>query len=495
VRYVARLVGPSRTLQRWLVATYAAVALLAVALSAVVISVTLWLIVLDRLGVDLAGEAYLIADQVWQPLQTGDTAAVAEYVQRIAPLTTGHILVVDRTGAVVAAGDPEALAALQEDAALGTALSGESTVTTSGRFGRHSTVIHVVVPVRAPSGDIVGAVRETYNFNDLQAVFIRIILAAMFGALGAAGLAGLVGLYYAREIARPVRRVARAALAVADRRHLDPLALPAGSPEEVRSLGRAFNSMVTQLATHEQARREFASDISHELHALASAMQTAADALERGSTAHNPASTQRLVTGLVGHTRRLNRLSMDLLELARWEGGRMRIDFEDLDVADLVHGILDEWAAEVERRDTVLQVEMPDRAMPLRGDPVRLAQALGNLIENGLKYASAGGRIRIAVLVDATQRRYSIGVEDSGPGISHDDLPRIFERYYRVEGRTGSGAGGMGLGLAIARAIARAHEGDVIAESVPGAGARFVLQLPVPSAESRERSDLAVAPA
>jgi signal transduction histidine kinase len=213
-------------------------------------------------------------------------------------------------------------------------------------------------------------------------------------------------------------------------------------------------------------------------------MQTAADALERGSGEHDPATGRRLVAGLVGHTRRLNRLSTDLLELARWEGGRMRIEPDDLDVADLVHGVLDEWVADVERRNIALQVDVPHEPMSLRGDPVRLTQALGNLLENALKYAGGRGSIRITVQPDRQRRQYENAVEDSGPGIGTEDLPRVFERYYRVEGRTGGGPGGMGLGLAIARGIARAHDGDLVAESVPGEGARFVLRLPMPAADA-----------
>jgi two-component system sensor histidine kinase BaeS len=339
-------------------------------------------------------------------------------------------------------------------------------------------LVRVVVPVRAPDGEVVGAVREAYNFEDLHDVVWNVNAVAMLGAVGAAALAALVGLVSATAIARPIRRVAQAARELADGRFHAPLAQQRGSTTEVHDLVQAFNSMAAQLATHERARREFASDVSHELHALASAMQTAAAALERGATEGDPAHTRRLLVGLVGHTRRINRLATDLLELARWEGGRMRLEPVELDVSDLVHGVLDEWAAEIERREMMLQVDLAGDPLPVYGDPVRLGQALGNLIENALKYAGGGGNIRIDVLADDQRRMYEIAVDDSGPGIPSEVLPRVFERYYRVEGRASAGPGGMGLGLAIARGIARAHGGDLVAESRPGQGARFVLRLP-----------------
>jgi signal transduction histidine kinase len=281
-----------------------------------------------------------------------------------------------------------------------------------------------------------------------------------------------------------VKRVAGAALALADRRPVSPLAAPDAGTQEVDDLIRAFNSLMTQLEAHERAQGEFASDVSHELHSLASAMQTAADALERGADTIDEASRRRLVAGLVSHTRRLNRLASDLLELARWEGGRLQIELEHLDAADLVHGVLDEWVAEAERRTVSLQVDVPGEGPPIHGDPVRLAQALGNLVENALKYAGSGGYIRIEVRSDLRDGVCEIVVQDSGPGISEESLPRVFDRYYRVEGRAAGGPGGMGLGLAIARGIARAHGGDVSAERVSNVGARFVLRLPIVPAPS-----------
>jgi signal transduction histidine kinase len=468
-----------RTLQGRLVATYAAVALLAVSTSAIAIAGTIRSVVLDRVGIDLVGEANLLADHLREPLSLGDAAFIETYVARVDPLTTAHILIVDRSGRTVAASLYGLDSGADETVELDQALAGETVVSTAAPLFGEGTIVRVAVPVRTASGDIVGAVLETYNFDDLQEVFWQIPAAAMVGAIGAAILAGLVGLYYARQIARPVKHVASAALALANRHPVSPLDAPDGGTQEVNDLIQGFNSLMTQLDAHERAQGEFASDVSHELHSLASAMQTAADALERGSNGSDAASGRRLVAGLVGHTRRLNRLASDLLELARWEGGRLQIEFEYLDAADLVHGILDEWAAEAERRAVSLQVELPGEGPRIKGDPVRLAQALGNLVENALKYAGSGGYIRIDVQSDPPSGICEIAVQDSGPGITPESLPRIFDRYYRVEGRAAGGPGGMGLGLAIARGIARAHGGDVFAESVTNVGARFVLRLPI----------------
>jgi signal transduction histidine kinase len=473
-----RLTGPFASLRGQLAVTYAAVALLAVVVSAVLTSVALWDLVLNRIAQDLVGEAHVLADRVAGTLAEGDSAAVAAYITRIDSLTTAHITVVDRSGDRIVTTDPVPRVAREDDPDLAAALAGDTVLSAVGGLGTRPSAVRVVVPVRAPDGTVIGAIRESYNFEDLSDVVRSINVAAALGAVAAATLAAGAGLVLAVSVTRSVRRVGRAALQLAEGRSVSPLDEARGTTRELQDLIRAFNRLLGQLAVHEQARREFASDVSHELHSLASAMQTAAAALERSSDEPDLVLSRRLVAGLVGHTRRLNRLASDLLELSRWEGGQLGLELEDLDVADLVDGVIDEWAAEVERREMTLRVELSAAPMPLRGDPVRLAQALGNLLENTLKYAGSGGQILIHVQVDGARGMYAIAVEDSGPGIPTEVLPRVFERYYRVEGRAGSGPGGMGLGLAIARGIVRAHGGDLVAESPARSGARFVLRLP-----------------
>jgi two-component system sensor histidine kinase BaeS len=377
-----------------------------------------------------------------------------------------------------------------DDGDIAAALSGQTTVDpggTAGFFGG-ADMVQVDVPIELDDGTVVGALQATYSLDEVQAILSRLNLTSLLLAIGAVLVAAVAGLLLATSVARPTGQVAEAARTLANRRAFGPQSVdafparlpePHGSTDEIRTLVEAFNSLGDQLRVHEQARREFASDVSHELHSLASAMQTAAEALERGAAEANPALGQRLVQGLVGHTRRLVRLADDLLEVARWEGGRLRIDVEEIDLAELVRGTLDEWTPEARRRGISLQVRLPVGPLPLNGDPIRLTQALGNLIENALKYAGPNGWVRVDV-APALFGSYELAVSDSGPGIPLDILPRIFERYFRVEGRASGGPGGMGLGLAIARAIVLAHGGELTAESPRGSGARFVLRLPVP---------------
>ena len=229
-----------------------------------------------------------------------------------------------------------------------------------------------------------GALEATYALDEVQADSrpSERHVAAAWPRRGARRGA-LAGLLLATSVARPAGQVAAGGAGAgepADRPAVrpaaaqtfpEPLPEPRGSTDEIRALVQAFNSLADQLRVHEQARREFASDVSHELHSLASAMQTAAEALERGAAEANPALASDWCMGLVGHTRRLVRLADDLLELARWEGGRLRIDAQDIDLAELVRGTLDEWTPEARRRGISLQVRLPVGPLPLtrRPDP------------------------------------------------------------------------------------------------------------------------------
>ncbi len=488
--------NPLRTLRGRLAITYACLAVLGVATSALYTANVVRSGLHDRVVLDLDDEARLLARDVSGALASGDVAAVDDYVSRAETLTHARLVIVGASGDEVAVTRGWSV---PDDGSIQSALAGQTTVNSDASYSDagdrlfgSAEMVRVSVPVALDDGTVVGALEATYTLDEVQAILSRLNIVSLLLAVAAVLVAALAGLMLATSVARPAGQVAQAALALANRRPaglpfgpeppsepVTPLPEPRGSTDEIRSLVQAFNSLADQLRVHEQARREFASDVSHELHSLASAMQTAAEALERGASEANPALGQRLVLGLVGHTRRLVRLADDLLELARWEGGRLRVDVEDVDLAELVRGTLDEWTPEARRRGISLQVRLPVGPLQLMADPIRLTQALGNLIENALKYAGASGWVRVDVGPQLFGS-YELAVTDSGPGIPLDVLPRVFERYFRVEGRVGGGPGGMGLGLAIARAIVLAHGGELTAESPRGVGARFVLRLPVP---------------
>jgi signal transduction histidine kinase len=441
--------------------SYAIVVLLSVAGSAAYTTASLRGYMLDFIGEDLLTRAALIADDLRGPLSRADADAVKAHIARLDELTSVRFLVLDGSGRPIAATvNPPPIEV-------------QATVSTTVDSATPNERVQATVPVRGADGAVIGVIRASFTVAQVRAVTDRVYQTAVFGAFLAGVMAALAGLALAASVAHPVREVARAAGRLAGGRSPVPIPAPRGAPNEVRSLVASFNELAAQMAAFERARVEFASDVAHEVRSLGSAMRTAAEALEAGALRDDPRLGQRLVHGLVGHTRRLSRLADDLLGLSRLEGGRLQLDLRELDVREPVSSAVDELLAEAEQRGVVLTLEVPDGPLAVRADAVRLVQAVGNLIDNALKYAGHGGRVDVRVR--RAEGAIDIAVEDSGPGISEEMRGRIFERYVRLDERNTAGTG---LGLAIASGIARAHDGHLRVEASATGGARFVLRIP-----------------
>ena len=460
-----------------LIITFGSLTLLAVAAFALLVSGTIERLIVERLAYELETQARLMAEPVAEDLLAGDARSVQRILTVFDSDTTARAVVVDRDGRLVAATEPELRSALgraltQPD--LNRALAGEEVRGVLPRSELDREVLYVALPIVATDGSerTVGAVRLSYQLRDVEETFRQLNIGIALGALGTAAVAGLLAAGIAGALTTPLRALARATRALSAGDFDQRIALEARG--EVGQVVAAFNDAAARLREFEVARREFAADVSHELHALAGAMQAAAEALQRGAD-REPALRDRLVTGLVGHTRRLGRLADDLLELARLEGGRLALDFRPVSLDVVARQAADEWAAEARQRGIALDMQGTDHAF-VSGDHERLVQACGNLVENALKYTSAGGRVWVrAWCIDGVGH---VEVRDNGRGIPPEELPFIFHRFYRVEGRSSGGTTGMGLGLAIVDRIVRAHGGTIDVESELGVGSTFNIRLP-----------------
>jgi signal transduction histidine kinase len=171
----------------------------------------------------------------------------------------------------------------------------------------------------------------------------------------------------------------------------------------------------------------------------------------------------------------LQRLVEDLRLLSLAEAGQLSLTRSEIDAGQLLESIADGARAVADDKELALRVEPPPEPLLLEADQARLRQVLGNLVGNALNYTPAGGEIVLEA--QSSDDRAQFIVSDNGPGIPAEDLPHVFDRFYRgaVQNR---GAGGSGLGLAIAQALAHAHQGAISVESTPGQGARFIVDLP-----------------
>ena len=239
-------------------------------------------------------------------------------------------------------------------------------------------------------------------------------------------------------------------------------------PRELRALARAFNAMLGRLQQSEELRRRLLTDVTHELRTPVAILQGNLEALLDGVY---PADAEHLGP-LLEETQVLSRLIDDLRTLSLAESGALELHREATDVEVLVGDVLASFRAEADAAGVGLHAEISDEIPLVDVDPLRLREVLVNLVGNALRHTRRGGTVRVAGKEEAGTLRLSVA--DSGTGISAEDLPHVFERFYKTADSQGSG-----LGLAIARNLVLAHGGELEAESAPGAGTTMRITIPL----------------
>jgi two-component system, OmpR family, sensor histidine kinase BaeS len=278
-----------------------------------------------------------------------------------------------------------------------------------------------------------------------------------------------VSVLVATRLVRPVRAVTAAARRM--RAGDGSARVMVRAKGEVGELGAAFNEMSEHLDRMERQRKAMVSDVSHELRTPLSNIRGWLEATQDGVAELDPA----LTASLVEEATLLQHIVDDLQQLALADAGKLRLHPEPVDVADLVEQIATVYRAAAAAAGLVLTVEVTGRPY-LDADPVRLRQAVGNLLANALRHTPAGGRVSLRAYADGDD--VLIEVADTGPGIAPEHLPYVFDRFWRAEKSRSRQTGGSGLGLAIVRQLAEAHGGSAAVRSEPGRGATFTLRLP-----------------
>lgn len=291
-------------------------------------------------------------------------------------------------------------------------------------------------------------------------------LAGLVAVILAAGIGWLAS----RRITRPVLALAEATGRMAGGDLSARVETLGGL--EFGSLGRAFNEMAGRVETTIQALRRFAADAAHELKTPLTALRTDLE-LAEGET--DPACLSGLLERAREQVSELERLTSGLLDLSRLETGAVALEKERFDLCSLARQLSERYAARAEQAEQEFVLEVGQEPVLILGSPSRLELALGNLLENALKFTPGGGTVRMRL--EQSEAMVHLIVEDSGIGIPEPDLALIFARFHR--GRNASGYPGSGLGLAIVRAVAEAHGGMAYAENGVGSGARFWIELPL----------------
>jgi signal transduction histidine kinase len=309
-----------------------------------------------------------------------------------------------------------------------------------------------------------------------QAALDRVNQAILIGGLIALSVALVIGYVVFRAITRPIDQLTRAAhqLAQGDlsaRVILDDQAARLGS-DEISELGTAFNSMANNLQQSEQVRRDMTADIAHELRTPLTVMRGNLEAMLDGVY---PIDTEHL-NPVLNQVNLLTRLVEDLRTLALAEAGQLPLAKRPTDLAALLHSVLTSFEAQAATQQVTLRAEIAPDLPAVDLDPDRMQQTVGILISNALRYTPPQGSISIAAKTD--RAGVTIEIADTGSGIASDDLPHVFDRFYRADKSRARDNGGSGLGLAIAKSLVEAHGGSIAVRSELGQGTQFDVRLP-----------------
>lgn len=283
-------------------------------------------------------------------------------------------------------------------------------------------------------------------------------------------LAALVAWTAARQLVRPIKLIAKATHTLAQGDH--GVRVQIERPDEVGQLALDFNHLALTLTRNAASRREFVADISHELRTPLSVLRSELQMLADGLRPLD----QSAIQSLLEESEQLNTLVNDLDQLALSDLGAMRYHMAPLDLSDLLLRVGESHRSRLEQNGLTLATDGLNTPAIFEGDEARLRQMLDNLIENARRYTEAPGSVQLRLA--RTERHWQIILDDSAPGVSPEDIPRLFERFFRVDRSRSRAAGGSGLGLAICRNIALAHGGDIAASASPLGGLRITVTLP-----------------
>ncbi|MFC2060399.1 ATP-binding protein [Chloroflexota bacterium] len=408
----------------------------------------------DSLGNLYAGE------QGWNAFQ--------ETLQSLPLSTSERILVTDSSGVIIADTAGEWLG--KESEAVG--LSGGTPITVSGQAV--GSLYRLTSGVRG-RGHMGGRIPQTIPMvvTNEEDFLERVNDSLWKVGLVAVAVALVIGLILTRQITRPIRAL------ISGARHLTKGELSyrvkVKSRDEIGELADSFNIMASSLEKGEQSRRQLTADIAHELRTPLTVIEGTVDGIIDGvfkpDTEHLRSIKEQasLLTHLIG----------DLRDLSLAESGQLKLNLTSTDMVELVRRMVSNYEINVLEKNVRIKLEEATQIPEIRIDPVRMEQVISNLLTNAIRHTPSGGSITVTVKNDGGG--LAILVADTGEGVAPEDLPHVFERFYRSGSSRSRKEGGTGLGLAIVKQMVEAHDGKVRVESKMDGGSTFSIWLPFPA--------------
>lgn len=281
----------------------------------------------------------------------------------------------------------------------------------------------------------------------------------------------IVAFFLSNSITRPLAAITRATEAMARGDYQQ--SIPVAGEDEIALLATGFNRMARAVEQARQSQRDFLANVSHDLRTPLTSIRGFAQAILDGQVS-DTAGYIHAATIIQEEAGRMSDLVEELLDLARLEAGNVKMARERLDLTALVRSSIEARTPQAAAAGVTLRAEGAD-VPAVMGDEGRLKQVFDNLLDNAIKYTPLGGMVTVSIRQDG--KWVAVAVADTGRGIPKEDLPRIFERFYRADKSRGETVGA-GLGLAIAKEIVSAHGGRITVESEEGQGSVFTVFLP-----------------
>lgn len=295
---------------------------------------------------------------------------------------------------------------------------------------------------------------------------------AFWSMIVGGSLAGFLSYVVSKRIMQPLNQMQKITRKFASGNLAERM--PANEIPELNRLADSFNRMAFALQDVEQRRRELVSDLTHELRTPLTVVEGYLEGLADGTIAPEP----EIYNNLVRETGRLKRLVNDLQELSKAEAGYLPIQAKPLEMRPLLEALVQRFADQLIDSPTVLKLDCPDHLPLVMADIERVEQILVNLIGNALRYTPQGF-VCLKAWVGSDKQFLWVGVQDTGQGLAPDEIPHVFERFWRSDRSRNRKSGGTGIGLAISRRLVELQKGVITVESELGQGSFFQFSLPI----------------
>lgn len=347
--------------------------------------------------------------------------------------------------------------------------SPEGIVTQSGYNGTGEHIMALTAVERNASGEPVGALRYvvTMRLIDQQWLLSAVLIGLV--VLMILFFTAIAGMYFIRSIVHPVKEIGRAARRIAKGDYA--YRVEKRTDDELGELCDTINYMAGEIGRSEQLKNEFISSVSHELRTPLTAIRGWSDTLRAVGT-EDPALTEKGMQVIAEETDRLTAMVEELLDFSRLQNGKLSLQFEQVDVAEIVEETVFLFKDRAEKKGVCLQLAGKQPLPLVSGDAGRLRQVFINVLDNAIKYSDAGATVRVDYV--AMDQAVQVVVGDNGNGIAEQDLPQVKQKFYKADmTRPGSG-----IGLAVADEIIKGHGGTLELHSKQAVGTSVIITLP-----------------